>query len=94
MPKEGISLYFTMRDGASQVLSAIGDKTKALDKETQSLAQSQLALQKANEPLIKRQTELKTALEKSQVAVKDARKEYRNLKDEASGNALRAAIEE
>ena len=94
MPKEGISLYFTMRDGASQVLSAIGDKTKALDKETQSLAQSQLALQKANEPLIKRQTELKTALEKNQVAVKDARKEYRKLKDEASGNALRAAIEE
>lgn len=94
MPSGGISLYFTMRDGASQVLSAIGDKTKALDKETQSLAQAQTALQKANESLTKRQTELKTALEKSQVAVKDARTEYRRLKDEASGNALQDAIEE
>ena len=94
MPSGGISLYFTMRDGASQVLSAIGDKTKALDKETQSLAQSQQALQRANDPLIKRQTELKVALEKSQVAVKNARTEFRQLGDEASGNALQAAIQE
>lgn len=94
MPQNGVSLYFTIRDGGSQVLSAIGDKTKALDKETQSLAQAQTALQKANESLTKRQTELKTALEKSQVAVKDARTEYRRLKDEASGNALQDAIEE
>lgn len=94
MPQNGVSLYFTIRDGGSQVLSAIGDKTKALDKETQSLAQAQAALQKANESLTKRQTELKTALEKSQVAVKDARTEYRKLKDEASGNALQDAIEE
>ena len=94
MPQNGVSLYFTIRDGGSQVLSAIGDKTRALDKETQSLAQAQKALQQANESLTKRQTELKTALEKSQVAVKDARTEYRRLKDEASGNALQAAIEE
>ena len=94
MPQNGVSLYFTIRDGGSQVLSAIGDKTKALDKETQSLAQAQTVLQKVNESLTKRQTELKTALEKSQVAVKDARTEYRRLKDEASGNALQDAIEE
>ncbi|HIT31685.1 MAG TPA: tape measure protein [Candidatus Enterenecus stercoripullorum] len=94
MPKNGVSLYFTIRDGGSQVLSAIGDKTKALDKETQSLAQAQQALQKANESLTRRQTELKTALEKSQVAVKDARSEFRKLHDEASGNKLQDAIEE
>ena len=38
MPNEGISVYFTIKDGASQVLKTIGDHTKALDKETQQLA--------------------------------------------------------
>ena len=94
MPQNGISLYFTIRDGGSQVLSAIGDKTKALNKETQSLAQAAKALQTANEPLIKQQTELRTALERAQKAVKDARTEYRRLGDEASENKLKGAIEE
>ena len=31
MPNEGISVYFTIKDGASQVLKTIGDQTKALD---------------------------------------------------------------
>ena len=31
MPKEGISLYFTIQDSASSVLTSLGDKTKALD---------------------------------------------------------------
>ena len=38
MPNEGISIYFTIKDGASQVLKTIGDRTKALDKETRQLA--------------------------------------------------------
>ena len=47
MPSGGISLYFTMRDGASQVLSAIGDKTKALDKETRNrIKDAERALEK------------------------------------------------
>jgi tape measure domain-containing protein len=93
MPKEGISVYFTIKDGASSVLSSIGDKTKALDKETQSLAQAYSALEAANKPLIQRQTELKAELEKSKDAVKEATKAYRELGDEASEMKMTEAIE-
>ena len=34
MPKDGLNIYFSIRDGASPTLSAIADKTRALDKET------------------------------------------------------------
>lgn len=94
MPKEGINIYFTIRDGASQVLSSIGDKTKSLDKETQSLAQAMAAMDAANKPLISRQTELKAALEKSASTVKDAKKAFRELGDEASKLEMTKAIEE
>lgn len=43
MPKDGISIYFTIQDGATNTLKAIGDQTKALDKETQSLQQNAAA---------------------------------------------------
>ena len=39
-------------------MSSIRVKTKALDKDTQTLAQSYAALKKANEPLIRKQAEL------------------------------------
>ena len=94
MPKDGISLYFTLKDGASSVLSTIGDKTKTLDKETQSLAQAYKALEAANKPLEQRQQELKKALEASGKAVSDARKEYRQYGDDLRLNSLNDAINE
>jgi tape measure domain-containing protein len=93
MPKEGISVYFTIKDGASSVLSSIGDKTKSLDKETQSLSQAYAALEAANKPLIQRQTELKKALEQSKDEIKEATKAYRELGDEASELKMTEAIE-
>lgn len=93
MPKEGISLYMTLKDGVSTVLSSIGDKTKALDKETQSLAQAMSALEAANTPLISRQNELKVALQKSETAVRDAKKAFRELGTEASELDMSKAIE-
>ena len=43
MPKEGLArIYITAKDGASQVLTSIGDRTKALDKETQQLVDCDL----------------------------------------------------
>ncbi len=94
MAKGGVSLYFTIQDRASSVLSGIGDKTKALDKETQSLAQSAAALTAANKPLIQQQAELKTKLEVSAKAVKDARKAFMEYGDEASKDRLSSAIQE
>ena len=63
MPKEGLNVYFTITDGGSATLASISDKTKALDKETQALAQSYEALKKANEPLIRQQAELEKQLD-------------------------------
>lgn len=37
MPEASMSVYFTVIDGGSTVLARIGDKTRALDKETQQL---------------------------------------------------------
>lgn len=94
MPKESISLYFTIEDGGSKTLTTLGNKTKALDKETQQLAQHLKALESANKPLISRQQELKSALETSGKTVADLRKEYRKLGDEASKDRLDSAIAE
>lgn len=95
MPKDGISIYFTIQDGATSTLKAIGDQTKALDKETQSLQQSAAALAAANKPLIERQAELKTALEKSTANVKEAKKAFRAFGEEAlEAWDLSGAIEE
>lgn len=94
MPKDGISLYFTIKDGGSKTLSALGDKTKSLDKETQLLAQHMKAVESANKPLITRQKELKSALESSGKTVSDLRKEYRKLGDETSKGLLDDAIAE
>lgn len=82
MPKEGISLYFTIQDSASSVLTSLGDKTKALDKETQSLAQAQASLRSANEPLLRQQAELRTALDKLKAETKDAKKAWEEYGDE------------
>lgn len=94
MPTSGISLYFTIQDGGSSTLKAIGDQTKSLDKETQSLAQAYSALEAANKPLISRQSELKTKLEVSAKTVKDAKKAFHELGDEASELKMTKAIEE
>lgn len=95
MPKDGISIYFTIQDGATNTLKAIGDQTKALDKETQSLQRSAAALAAANKPLIERQAELKTALEKSTANVKEAKKAFQAFGEEAlEAWDLSGAIEE
>lgn len=95
MPKESLSLYFSIQDdGSSSVLSSLADKTRALDKETQSLAQAAAALKQANTPLIQQQNDLKAQLEKSSIAVKDARKEYQQYGDELHETKLSEAIAE
>ena len=91
MPNEGLSIYFTITDKASPTLASIGDKTKALDKETQALAQSYAALQKANEGLIKKQTELDLALKKARQETKEAKKAFLELGDAASQDAYEKA---
>lgn len=91
MPKEGISVYFSVKDGASQVLKTIGDKTRALDKDAQKLAQTTAAFHKAQAPLLKDQVELEKQLAKVNKEVKAAEKAYRKLGDAANDEALTKA---
>ena len=94
MPKEGISIYFSIKDGSSQVLKQIADKTRALDKDTQELQQTTLALEKANKNLLKRQGELNSQLKSSGKAVNEAQKAFDRYGDELSKARLDSAIEE
>lgn len=93
MPKESLSVYLTAVDGMSSVMTSIADKTKALDKESQELQQTFVALQKANKDLIARKTELQSELKRVNEEVKEARKSFKKLDDEASSDALNKAIE-
>ena len=91
MPKDGLNIYFSIRDGASPTLSAIADKTRALDKETQQLEQSYQALQKANASLIQRQTALRKELSLAKDEAKDAKRAFEDLGDAASQDAYEKA---
>ena len=93
MPSESLSIYFTIKDGASVALASITDKTKSLDKENQQLRQSYAALQKANEGLIRRQTELKKELQTARDEAKDAKKAFDDLGDSVSQDAYDKARE-
>lgn len=93
MPKEGLNIYFTIKDDGSATLSSISDKTKALDKETQALAQSYAALKKANEPLIRQQAELEKRLDAAKRETKEAEKAFKKLGDAASDEAFTKAKE-
>lgn len=93
MPNESLNIYLTAVDKASPVLASITDKTKALNKESQLLEQTYDALQKANEGLIKRKTELQKELQKVNEEVKAARKSFQTLGDEASSDAYEKAQE-
>lgn len=87
MPESSMSVYFTVIDGGSTVLARIGDKTKALDKETQQLNQTYKDMQKANESLTKKQFELEKQLASANKECKDAKKAFKDLGDEASSSA-------
>lgn len=93
MPKDSLTVYLTAVDQMSPVVASITDKTKALDKESQQLAETYEALQKANKSLIERKTALKTELESVNEEVKEAQKNFNKLHDEASSDALNKAVE-
>ena len=94
MPRDGISIYFSIKDGGSAVLKSIGDQTKALDKDTQSLAQSQEALRRANAPLIKSQQEMRERLEEVKRQVAENRREWTQYNNELARDAMLDAIAE
>lgn len=93
MPNESLSVYLTAVDGISPVFASITDKTRALDKESQELVQTYEALQKANKGLIAHKTELQKKLQEVNEEVKAARKQFKELGDEASSDALNKATE-
>lgn len=91
MPRGGLNIYFGAVDGMSPVLTTIGDKTKALDKETQQLRQSYQALQKANDSLIERKTDLTKKLSEAKDEAKEAKKAFEQLGDEVSRDTYEQA---
>lgn len=93
MPKESLSVYLTAVDGISPVFASITDKTKALDKESQELQRTYEALQKANKGLIEQKVNLGKELKEVNEAVKEAKKNFEELKDEASEDAYKKALE-
>lgn len=93
MPKESLSIYLSAIDGISPVFASITDKTRALDKESQELQQTYKALQEANKGLIAQKTELQKKLREVNEEVKAARKQFKELGDEASSDALNKATE-
>lgn len=93
MPKESLTVYLTAVDQMSPTLSAITDKTKALDKESQELQRTYENLQKANKTLIERKTALRNELAGVNEEVKAARKKFDELHDEYSSDALNKAVE-
>lgn len=70
----------------SPTLSAITDKTRALDKETQELDESYQALKKANASLIEQKTKLTKSLSEARDQAKEAKKSFEKLGDEVSRN--------
>ncbi len=91
MPRDSLNIYLTATDKMSPVLASITDKTKALDKESQQLEQTYEALQKANKGLIAQKTELQKKLQEVNEEVKGARKQFKELGDEASSDAYEKA---
>ena len=93
MPNKSLSVYMTAFDGMSPVLATIADKTRALDKESQELQQTYVALQQANKGLIDRKVELGKELKAVNEEVKAAKKNFDELKDAASEDAYKKALE-
>lgn len=91
MPQESLSVYLTAVDKMSPVLASVTDKAKALDKESQELQQTFESLQKANRGLIERKTGLQKKLQDVNEEVKEARKSFKALGDEASSDAYEKA---
>ena len=93
MPEGGVSVYFTIQDGASAALKSIGDKTKALDKETQQLTQATAALAASNKSLLESQSKLQAELTASSKKVKEATRAYEEHADAISKANLDGAVE-
>lgn len=91
---EEIGIVMKLYDETSPVLRSIAEHTKAFDKSLDELREGLAEYDKAQETMTRRSTELKKALEASNVKVKDARTAYKKLKDETSKGALDEAIEE
>lgn len=92
MPKDSLNIYLTATDQMSPVLASITDKTKALDKESQQLQATYKSLQEANKGLITQKVALQAKLKDVNQEVKDAKKNWEKLKDEASEDAYKKAL--
>lgn len=78
MSNGSANLYISFQSGSSErTLTSLTDKTRALDKETQMLAQTTEELAKASIPLREEQTKL-------QAQLKTAQKEVNGLQRPAS----------
>lgn len=91
---EEVGIVMKLYDEVSSPLKTIAGNSKAFDKTMDELEASLKAYDQAQTALSEKMSSLKKAMEESAVKVKDARQEYRKLKDETSKGALDDAIEE
>ena len=91
---EEVGIVMKLYDQVSPTLKTIASNNKSFDKSLDDLEASLKTYDKTQTALVNKSSELKKALEGANLAVTDARKEYRKLKDEASKGTLDSAIEE
>lgn len=90
---EEVGIVIKLYDQVSPSLKSIAGNTKAFDKDMDELEASIRAYDKAQTALTDSLAELRKKLEASNSEVRDAKKAYRELNDEASKKALDEAIE-
>lgn len=89
-----VGIVMSLYDRVSPTLKAIAGNTKSFDKSLDDLNQGLRDYDKAQDSLVRQTAKLRQGMEESNQKVKDARKAYRELRDEASRGALEQAIEE
>lgn len=91
---EEIGIVMSLYDKVSPTLKAIGNNTKAFDKNLQELEQACKAYEKSQESLVKDISTLKSKLTESNDKVKEATKAWKANKSELTKGMLDKAISE
>ena len=91
---EAINIYFSIQDDATSVLKAIGNQTKALDKETQELEQTYEVWSKSTQTAREQQIKLQNELKEQKKKVQEAKSAFDDLGDAVSKNHYEEAVKQ
>lgn len=91
---EEIGIAVTMTDKASATFKSLAGSSRAFDKSMEDLEKRLKSYEKVRDRLVKKETEQRQRLAEINEKVRDAQKNYRRLRDEASRGVLEGAINE